>query len=305
MKNLDRRTFLSYAVKSAAVLGLSSTVVSRLQAAIATGGSGLPAVLWLSGASCTGCTVSLANRITTQAPADVGALLTDVIDLSFHTTLMGAAGDLAVETLNTVAAAGSYVLLVDGGIPTALNGAACVLWSENGRDVTAMEAVTRLAPDAAAILAIGTCASFGGVAAASPNSMRVSPLSTLTSRPVINVPGCPPHPDWIIATVAELLAGTTPRLDAQRRPHSLLGGEARNVHHNCPRRESEEADRPGIEGECLKEIGCNGPETQADCPTRRWNGGANWCVGANAVCLGCTEPAFPDRFSPFWRLEGD
>jgi hydrogenase small subunit len=304
MKNLDRRTFLTYAVQSAAALGLSSTVVGRLEAALATGASGLPAVLWLSGASCTGCTVSLANRVAAQSPVDIGELLTSIIDLDYHTTLMGAAGDLAVETLNSVAG-GAYVLAVDGGIPAAFGGAACFLWSENGKDVTAVEAVTRLAPNAAAILAIGTCASFGGVAGARPNSMGVLPLSALTTRPVINIPGCPPHPDWIIATVAELLAGVSPRLDSQRRPYALFGGEGRNVHHNCPRRETEEADRPGIDNQCLKELGCSGPETQGDCPTRLWNGGTNWCVGANAVCLGCTQQGFPDRFSPFWQAEGD
>ncbi len=297
MKNLDRRTFLTYAVQSAAALGLSSTVVGKLEAALATGGTGLPAVLWLSGASCTGCTVSLANRVAAQAPVDVGDLLTNVIDLDYHTTLMGAAGDLAVETLNA-AAAGPYILAVDGGIPTALGGAACFLWSENGKDVTAMEAVTRLAPNAAAILSIGTCAAFGGVAGARPNTMSVQPVSALTTRPVINIPGCPPHPDWIIATVAELLAGTTPRLDSQRRPTALFGT---SVHRRCPRRETEEASRPGIDNRCLEELGCKGPDTQADCPTRLWNGGTNWCVGANAVCLGCTQSGFPDRFSPFWE----
>ncbi len=302
MKSIDRRLFLRYAIQSAAALGLEGTVLARLQKAYAAGGAGLPAVLWLSGGSCTGCTVSLANRVSASHPTDVGDLLLNTIDLDFHPNLMGAAGQLAVDVLMDASQSqyGRYVLAVEGSVPTAFGGNACVAWSDRGRDVTMAEAVSLLAPGAAAILAVGTCASFGGVCSASPNPAAGRTVRAFTGRPAINIPGCPVHPDWVVWTIAQLLAGVSPALDEQGRPRALY---SRTVHDLCPRREREEAETFAVEGECLKELGCKGPETVADCPTRLWNGGVNWCVGANAECIGCTAPKFPDGWPSFYDRE--
>jgi len=296
MRTIDRRKFLSYCIGSAAVLGLDRTVLGKLQAACAAGPETLPTVIWLAGANCTGCTVSLANLFSTTGPADIGDLLLNTIGLAYHPNLMGAAGDLAVQTLNQ-ASSGSYVLAVEGGIPTAFGGNACVLWSENGHEVTAVEAVNRLAPGAAAVLAIGTCASFGGIPGGAPNPTNVVTLRTLAGSRVINIPGCPTHPDWVVWTIAQLLAGTPPALDGQGRPRALFG---ETVHDRCPYREAQDATTFGQFGRCLEELGCKGPDTRADCPDRRWNGGTNWCAEAGALCLGCTENGFPDSFSPFY-----
>ena len=305
MKEIGRRDFLKYCIGSAAVLGLNLTVVGRLQKALAADGAGLPTVVWLNGANCTGCTVSLANRISTDGPKDVADLLINYLDLAFHPNLMGASGDLAVQNLHNATSSGTgFILAVDGGIPTAFDGHTCMLWTENGREITAKEAVLDLAPKAMATLCIGTCASFGGIPAGNPNPTGIKSVQELTGVGAINIPGCPTHPDWIVWTIAQLLAGITPSLDQDGRPVDLFGGESRNIHHRCPRREREEADTFGQEGQCLKELGCKGPHTQGDCPTRLWNGGTNWCVGANAICLGCTEAGFPDEFSPFYRHEG-
>lgn len=107
------------------------------------------------------CTVSLPNLFSDNGPADIADLLINTIDLAFHPNLMGAAGDLAVQTLKE-ATAGNFILAIDGGIPTAFNGHTCTLWTENGHDVTAKEAVLSLAPKAAAILGIGANAVFLG-----------------------------------------------------------------------------------------------------------------------------------------------
>jgi hydrogenase small subunit len=153
-----------------------------------------------------------------------------------------------------------------------------------------------------AVLSIGTCSSFGGVAAASPNPTGVRTVGAVAGVPTINIPGCPTHPDWVVWTIAQLLLGNSPALDAQGRPADLFAGEKCNVHKRCPRREgADEAEQFGLDGYCLEELGCKGPVTQADCPTRKWNNGENWCVGANSICIGCTEKGFPDRFSPFYR----
>ncbi len=295
---IGRREFIKYCFGSAASLGLSLSALGKLEKALAAGG--LPSVVWLNGANCTGCTVSLANRFSSQAPTDIADLLVNTIDLAFHPNLMGAAGDFAVNNL-LQAASGEFILAVDGGIPTAFGGNACMVWTENGQEVTALEAVRTLAPKAKAVLSIGTCASFGGIPAGNPNPTGIMSVRNASGRATINIPGCPTHPDWIVWTVAQLLSGATVALDSFGRPATLFGSENMNVHKLCPRKESEETNTFGVEGLCLKEIGCKGETTQGDCPVRKWNSGTNWCVGANAICLGCTESGFPDRFSPFYK----
>lgn len=296
---IHRRQFLKYCIGSAAIMGLPLTVLGKLEQALAAEGTALPKVIWLNGANCTGCTVSLANLFSESGPADIADLLVNTIDLAFHPTLMAAAGDLAVEQLYD-AAAGSYILAVDGGIPTAFGGNTCLLWTEGGKEVTAMEAVKMLAPNAAAVLCIGTCASYGGIPAGNPNPTGIVSVGELTGVNTINIPGCPTHPDWIVWTIAHLLAGEVPQLDDRNRPAALYSTE---IHKVCPRKGQGEAKIFGIEDKCLKELGCKGPETKADCPSRQWNSGTNWCIGAGAICIGCTERDFPDKFSPFYKIE--
>ena len=109
------------------------------------------------------------------------------------------------------------------------------------------------------------------------------------------------HPDWIVGTIASVLLKGLPSaddLDAVLRPKAFYG---QLIHDNCPRRGYFDAGRfarhSGEPG-CLYELGCKGPVTYADCPTRLWNGGVNWCVGSGAPCIGCVEPGFPDKLQP-------
>ncbi len=296
---IHRRQFLKYCVGSAAALGLPLTVLGKLEQALAAEAATLPKVIWLNGANCTGCTVSLANLFSESGPTDIADLLFNTIDLAFHPNLMGAAGDLAVQQIHDTAA-GSFILAVDGGIPTAFDGHTCVLWSEDGREVTAMEAIEMLAPKAAAVLSIGTCASYGGIPSAGPNPTDVVSVNAFTGGGAINIPGCPTHPDWIVYTIAHLLAGQVPKLDERNRPEALF---QEKIHKICPRKEKGEAKLFGEGDKCLKEIGCKGEKTFSDCPIRKWNNGTNWCIGAGAICIGCTEQGFPDKFSPFYKLE--
>jgi len=295
---VTRREFLKYCTASAAALGLTSALGPLAKALAA--GSG-PPIIWLSAACCTGCTVSLANRISSSAPVDLADLLINTINLAYHPNLMGAAGDLAVQTLRT-ADNGSFILAVEGGIPTIYNGKTCILWSENGVDVTAMAAVNELAAKATKILSIGTCASFGGIPGGAPNPTTVKGVKALTgSTKIINIPGCPPHPDWIVWTIAQLLAGQNPTLDSSGRPTALYGS---TVHSKCPRRSQPWATSLSQTGLCLNNLGCKGQQTYADCPSRKWNNGVNWCVGADILCQGCTQSTFPDKFAPLFSTMG-
>jgi hydrogenase small subunit len=299
MKTVTRRDFLKYCAGAVAALGLDFSIIGKLEKAFATGTA--PKIIWLNGANCTGCTVSLANRVSSSGPTDIADLLLNYVDLAFHANLMGACGQDAVQILKDTTK-GQFILAVDGGIPTAFEGRTCVLWSDAGRDITALEAVISIAPKASALLSVGTCASFGGVPAASPNPTQIRGLADITGLPVINIPGCPAHPDWIVGTIAQLLAGVNPELDSYRRPKIYFG---KKIHDKCPRKGRNKAEVFGTAGYCLDRLGCKGKKTMADCPVRLWNNSANWCIGANTVCLGCTESGFPDRFSPFYRWSDD
>jgi hydrogenase small subunit len=294
---ISRRDFVGYCSKIAAVWGLQSTLGPMERALASTSG---PPVIWLKAAGCTGCTVSLANRISTTAPVDLADLLVSSIDLVYHPTLMAAPGDLAVRSLRA-AEAGTFILVVEGGIPTVYGGKTCTLWTENGVDVTALAAVKELAPKAKQVVCVGTCASFGGVSAAAPNPTGVQSVQAASGRATINVPGCPAHPDWIVWTLAQLLAGNTPALDSSRRPTTLYG---KTVHSQCPRRNQPWASSLAETGNCMGNLGCKGRETYADCPSRKWNNGTAWCVGVDALCQSCTSSAFPDGFAPLFSTAG-
>jgi len=263
-------------------------------------------VVWIQAASCSGCSVSVLNS---AAPKITDLLLSEVIpgrhiNLRFQATVMAGSGDPVIEILDAAAAGapGTYVLVVEGSIPTKDGGIYGTLGEE-----PMVDRVAALAGKAMAIIGLGTCASFGGIFAADPNPGGCVSIGTLLKKraigvPLINVPGCPPHPDWFIGTVATILIGglEAVKVDELGRPTRFFG---RLVHENCPRRayfdEGKFAAHLSDEG-CLYELGCKGTITHADCPLRRWNNGVNWVIGSGAPCNGCVEPEFPDLISPFY-----
>lgn len=281
---ISRRDFLRYTTASMLTMGLSRFDLTRVEEVLAQ--SSKPPVLWLSGAACTGCSISLLNAVNPT----IDQVLLNTISLNYHPNLMAAAGDLAVMQARSTQSAGGYTLVVEGAIPTAGGGKYCYVWDEGGRAVTMAEAVRSLAAQAKYVVAVGTCASFGGIPAvyAQTGTKGVGPF---LGRPVLNLPGCPVHPDWIIGTLVQVLGGNLPALDAYGRPITFYTPEV--IHERCPRREREEASRFGQPGWCLEELGCKGPRSHADCDLRGWNNNQNWCIGADALCIGCTEPNFP------------
>jgi hydrogenase small subunit len=281
---ITRRDFMKYCGISAAALGLSSADLLQMEELLANPGG--PTVIWLQGSSCTGCSMSFLNRIATVAPQTAANVLTDSINLVYHPNLMTVAGQDAAAVAKAAYDQGGYVLAVEGGVPTAFGGRACWAWTYNGVDVTFQRAVKDLASRAAAILSIGTCSSYGGIPAAGSNPTAVKSVKAVTGKATINIAGCPPHPDWIVYPIAQLLAGKSIPLDSKGRPTALYG---KTVHSACPR--NQDPDR------CLSQKGCRGPGTNANCPTNLWNNGTNWCINANAPCYACTEPTFPGTSS--------
>jgi len=294
---ITRRDFLKYCTASAAALGIHSALGPLAQALASTSG---PPIIWIKGASCSGCSVSLANRISSSAPVDLTDLLVNTIDLVYHPVLMGAAGDQAVQSLRT-AEAGAFILVVEGGIPSLYNGKTCTVFTQNGTDYTALSIVTELAAKAKKVLCVGTCASYGGACGAAPNPTGIKGVKAATGVSTVNIPGCPAHPDWIVGTIANLLAGTSISLDSNGRPTAYFG---KLVHDQCPRINQPWATSLSQTGLCMGNLGCKGRETYADCPTRKWNNGTNWCSGTDSLCQGCTQPNFPDGFAPLFSTMG-
>ncbi len=270
-------------------------------------------VIWLQTASCSGCSISLLNS---ASPTIKNILIDQIvpgihINLRFHATIMAGAGEPAIEVMEDTAKEkrGDYILVVEGAIPTAEDAVYGAIGERGGKPVRMEDRAEDLARNALAVLAVGTCASFGGIPSAAPNLTQCQPVKRFLdakgiTTPIVNIPGCPPHPDWFVGTVASIILNGLPKaddLDDNLRPLAFYGCL---IHENCPRRayfdEGKFAKKPGDEG-CLYELGCKGPITYADCPLRLWNGGTNWCIGAGAPCSGCTQPEFPDLVAPFYE----
>lgn len=267
-------------------------------------------VISVQGQNCTGCVTS---TLCSEYPSVKNILLQDIIpgfklDIIFHPNIMTASGNLAMEILEKAAAKKGYVLIVDGAIPTDKNGIYCITGEKNGKKTTILEEILKLAPGAMLSIALGTCAAFGGIAAANPNSTGAKSVGDIFSAnniktPLINIPGCPPHPDWLFGTIEEILIKGMEKLELDdfKRPKIYYG---KLIHENCPNRayfdEGKFAKKPGDEG-CLYELGCKGPITYADCPKRQWNTRTNWVIGCGAPCNGCTCPEYPDLLGDFYE----
>jgi hydrogenase small subunit len=303
--HVSRRSFVKYCSVSLAALGLEPFDIGLLRKALASPTG--PKVIWLHGSSCTGCSVSFLNRISESAPQTVTDVLTGAVDLIYHPTIMALAGDPASAVLARLYSEGNYVFVAEGGVPTAFNGNACIAYTLNGREVTFMEAVTKLSSRSIANVCIGTCASFGGIPAAGSNPTKVVSVGALTGRPTINISGCPANPDWAVWAIVQLILGNPIELDSDRRPVALYNRDLAGlpcestIHNKCPRNVEIHPEAPpaatdfGQDGRCLADLGCRGPTTKARCD-RCWNGIAgqgSWCIGVNAPCHGCTERTFP------------
>lgn len=285
---ITRRQFLTSVIASAAALGLSQSDLFKLCETFAAATS--PPVVWLQASGCTGCSVSLLNYIDAASGGEIDEVLLDSISLKYHPTLMAAAGQLAVDTAKNARTAGSYVLVVEGAVPTGASGNYCHVWNDAGVLYTANQAVLDFAAKATKIISLGTCAAYGGIPKAAPNPTTASGVKALLPKAdaakVVNLAGCPAHPDWVIGTIVDIINGTLGKLDVSGRPIKYYPASI----HPCYRGGLAKATDIGQLG-CMLGVGCR--KGVCDIPTRKWNNGMNWCVRANTPCIGCTDPAFP------------
>jgi len=210
-----------------------------------------------------------------------------------------------------------FVLVVEGSVPNEAiksDGYWCGFGNnpETGQPMTTSEWLDRLAPKATAILAVGTCATYGGIHAMAGNptgAMGVPDYlgwdwTSKAGLPIVCVPGCPIHPDNLSETILYLLyqvAGQAPMipLDEALRPRWLF--EA-TVHEGCDRAGYyEQGVFAGEYGSpsCLVKLGCWGPVVKCNVPKRGWINGVGGCPNVGGICIACTMPGFPDKFMPF------
>ena len=285
----SRRDFLTFCAAITATMGLPRGAEAQVAEAIVK--KDRPSVIWLHHQECTGCTESM---LRAEHPT-LEKLILDIISLDYHETLFAAAGHqieaarLAAQEKNK----GKYLLVVEGAIPMKDGGIYCKIGGK-----TSLELTREAAANAAAVVALGSCASWGGMPSTPPNPTgSVGVAEALGRKDIVSIPGCPSNPYNFLACVVHFLTfGKLPPTDAQGRP---LFAYSRLIHENCERRAHFDAGRFALEfgdeghrkGYCLYKLGCKGPETYANCPVVLFGdvGMQSWPVGTGHPCIGCSE----------------
>ncbi len=287
-RRVSRRDFLKFCAVMAGTLALPPSFAGNIAEAVEKAKK--PTVVWLEFQDCAGCTESFlrASRPTTMD------ILLDVLAVNYHELIMAAAGHQAeAERLRTIEE-GGYLLVVEGAIPTAADGAYCCIGGHS-----ALHILEETAAHAAAVIAVGNCATFGGLPKAAPNPTEaVSVMELVKDKPVVNLPGCPLNAVNLTATIVHYLTfNELPKMDDLQRPLFAYGTR---IHDNCERRGHFDAgefvrewgDEGHRKGWCLYQMGCKGPVAFHNCPIVRWNDGTSWPVMAGHGCIGCSEPGF-------------
>lgn len=266
---------------------------------LAEGSVQKPKLVWLELNGCSGNIISLLNG---QNPS-LEYMMTSMVDLVYSNSLMIPEGNRALDQLfDLVCSDEPFILAVEGAVALKNNGMYQMVGSYGGKPLTGWQAARMLGAKAAHVIAVGACAVDGGPSAAKPNPSQSVGLQQVLERKIMKLPGCPCHPDWFLGTLSHLIAYGEPALDRRDRPllfYSTL------IHDRCPRLDY---FHKGIfsktlgEPYCLFKLGCRGPVTRVDCPTRRWNDHINWPIGAS-TCIGCSQFGFPDQMAPFISYE--
>ncbi|HET6923788.1 MAG TPA: hydrogenase small subunit [Anaeromyxobacteraceae bacterium] len=299
-RGLSRRDFMRFCSAMASALALPATFAPRIAAAL--GKAKKPILVWLEFQDCAGNTESFL-RAARPTAAEV---VLDVLSVDYHETIMAAAGHQAEDVLKATVRdhKGEYLAVVEGSIPTGEAGAYCCIAGRSALDIA-----REVCGGAAATIAMGTCATFGGLPAAAPNPTGALGVGDAVPgvKNLINLSACPANAENLTALIVHYLTFKSwPALDAHRRPLFAYG---KAIHDGCERRAHFDAgqyveafgDEGHRHGYCLYKMGCKGPVTHQNCPTVRWNEGTNWPIGCGHPCIGCAEPDFWDKMAPFYR----
>ena len=292
-RGVSRRAFLKYASYVASIMALPPSSAGALAEGLAK--ARRQSVIWLSFQECTGCTES----ITRSHSPTLESLMFDFISLDYDETLMAVSGEAAEAARQAAMAAnkGKYIVVVEGSIPTKNGGIYSVIGG-----VSNLQMLQDTVKDAFAVVAVGSCASFGGIPMARPNPTGAVAVSELVhDKPLVNISGCPPIPLAMTGVLSYILSfGKVPELDHLGRPKAFYG---ETIHDRCYRRPFYERglfadgfdDEGARQGWCLYKVGCKGPVTYNACATLKWNGGVSFPIESGHPCLGCSEPDFWDQ----------
>ena len=251
-------------------------------------------LVWLE---LTGCSGNIISLLDGENP-DFQYLITRMTNFIYNNSLMVSEGEKAIQRLMDVLDT-DFILAVEGAVATANDGLYNVIGRWEGKPFTALQAVKMLGEQASQVIAVGACATHGGVSAAKPNPSQSVSVQSVLNRKVIKLPGCPCHPDWFLGTIAHILLYGEPELDNKDRPLLFYSN---SIHDRCPRRSYFDngifAKKLG-DKTCMFKLGCRGPVTRIDCPTRKWNEYVNWPIECDTPCIGCAQFGFPDQIEPF------
>jgi NiFe hydrogenase small subunit HydA len=271
-------------------------------------------LLWLQSGGCGGCTLSL---LCAEAPDLITALEAAGIRLLWHPSLSEACGGEFIDLLEAILAGEQRLdlLCLEGAVVRGPDGSGR-FHRLAGSAEPMMRWIERLARVAGHVVAVGSCAAYGGITAAGGNPSEACGLqydetfeggllgkgfTDPAGLPVINIAGCPVHPNWVTETLMQLAGGELSRddLDHWGRPRSYAD---HLVHHGCPRNEFYEykasAQKPSDLGCMMEHLGCLGTQAHADCNTRLWNGEGS-CLRGGYACINCTAPGFEEPGHPF------
>jgi hydrogenase small subunit len=278
-------------------------------------------VLWISaGLGCDGETIALTGATQPTLEDIILGGIPGLPKVNFRNPFLDyAVGDDFLKPFH-MAAEGKlapFILVIEGSIPDEKNKdegywAAFGTDKETGQPILTCEWIDWLAPKAWAVVAVGTCAAYGGIHAMMGNPTGAMGLpdylgwgwKTETGIPIVCVPGCPTLPDNLTETLLYLLHQATGRvpmikLDEQLRPLWLFSD---TVHEGCGRggyyEQAQFTEQYG-ESHCIVKLGCWGPVVQCNVGKRSWMGGVGGCPNVGGICIGCTMPGFPDKFMPF------
>ena len=275
-------------------LRTASDLLNRVKDEIKRGRLVKRNLVWLE---LTGCSGNIISLLDGENP-DFKYLLSQMTHFIFDNSLVAVEGEAAMDKLMSITDK-DYILAVEGAVATKNNGLYNIIGRWKGEPITALKAIQLLGKKASHVIALGACATHGGVSAAKPNPAACVSVQSVLSRRVIKLPGCPCHPDWFLGTLAHILLYGEPELDSRDRPllfYSTL------IHERCPRRSFFDngifAKTLG-ESTCMFKLGCRGPVTRIDCPIRKWNQYVNWPIEDDTPCIGCAQFGFPDKMEPF------
>ena len=298
-RGVSRRDFMKFCTAMSAALALPGSFAPKIAQALDE--VKRPTLVWLEFQSCTGDTEALLRA----SNPTVAEIVLDILSVDYAETIMAAAGHLAEANLDKVLKEnkGNYIAVVEGAIPMKDDGIYCCIGGK-----TALSRAREVCGGAFATIAVGTCASYGGIPAAAPNPTgAVGVKEAVPSATVLNLPGCPLNADNLTATIVHfLLFKKLPATDSVGRP---LFGYGKRIHDNCERRPHFDAgqyveawgDQGHRRGYCLYKMGCKGPETYHNCPTQRYNDKTSWPVASGHGCAGCSQPMFWDAMTPFYK----